>query len=443
MSKDRALRAGELLYFAIAYGGSAVLHKALGFAVFMWLARSLSVREYATFGLLLALQTGLATLAGAGIVESVIATLKTRGNFDLRSGLFGAANSVFALLAIPPVIFVVVVDTWLLGDGSVAPLTLGCVVVSGLLTAYTMLQANLVRLEESHPEAIVLGFFGPVGGFMGGIVAFLIAPSVGAFFVGSACGLMVATLGLAAMRFGFHRFEHAVGEVPLILTSIAPFICIALLSWLGGYGSTYLVNSFFTASEVARFTFAFTLAAIMQLVATSLNQVWAPRFYRLLADQPPDSLERNNRRFFVFQGLALGLVGGAVLVLFPGALELVGGNLPAYGNLTLELLFLFLGYAVSIPWWHAQNYYYGTGRGRELMNVTIVGSVAGLLAWIAAALAFGAVGIYIGFMLQMLTRAVVAYAAARRQWSVSLQWEGVMISAPLLVAGGAMSTAIY
>jgi Na+-driven multidrug efflux pump len=107
------------------------------------------------------------------------------------------------------------------------------------------------------------------------------------------------------------------------------------------------------------------------------------------------------------------------------------------------LLLLFAAYAVSIPWWHAQNYFFANNQGRELMNVTIVGSIAGLLAWVAAALAWGVIGVYAGFFLQMLARSLAAFIAARRHWGVRLQWEGVVLSVLLMCAGAAASMAIY
>jgi O-antigen/teichoic acid export membrane protein len=443
LSNDRVVGATRLLYFAIAYGGTAALQKALGFAVFMWLAHSLTVPQYATFGLLYALQVALATFAGAGIVESVIGALKERGNFDLRDGLFGAANSAFAAVSAPAVLLVIAIYFVFLRDDAVTPMVLASVIVSGLLTAYATFQANMVRLEEAHTDSVVLGFFVPVGGLAGGVIAVLLRPGFGAYFLGTSAGLLLTSLMLSILGNGFYGLAHPRGATREILGRVAPFICIAVLSWAGGYGNTYLVDSLFSAADVARFTFAFTLSGVMQLVASSLNQVWAPRFYRLIRELPSNALERRNRRFFLFQGFALGGVGALVLVAFPAALRLFGGNLQAYQGLTVELLLLFAAYAVSIPWWHAQNYFYANNQGRELMNVTIVGSIAGLLAWIAAALAWGVIGIYAGFLLQMLARTIAAFIAARRHWGVRFQWEGVVLSLFLLCSGAAVSRVIH
>jgi O-antigen/teichoic acid export membrane protein len=440
---SEAPRARQLLNFAIAYGGSAALQKALGFAIFMWLAHSLPVEQYAAFGLLYALQTGIAALAGAGIVESLIGTFQGRATIDRSTGMFGAANFTFILMAIPAILLAAALYAVFLPAAGAALWLPVSIIAGGLLTAFAALQANLVRLEERHIESLALSFFVPLGGYLGGGLAFHLHGDLASFFHGTALGLAVAALGLALSRVGAYGIGHSRDNVHALLSRVAPFIGIAVLMWAAGYGNTYLVESLFSADEVARFTFAFTLSAVMQLVATSLNQVWAPRFYRLVAELPLAALEARNRRFFAFQGAALGAVGAFMLVVLPWALGMVGGNLVAYRDLTVELLLLFLAYAVTIPWWHAQNYFYANNHGRQLMNVTIVGGVVGLAAWLAAAFAFGTIGIYVGFLLQMLARSVAVFVAARRHWGVSLQWEGIVLSSVLLGAGALLSLAIY
>lgn len=438
-----SLRPGRLLYLAVAYGGAAVLQRVIGFAIFMWLAHSLPVADYAVFGLCYALQTGITALAGAGIVESVIGVAKDRGSFDLRARLFGAANRVFAGSIGPALAVVTLVYLLFLRETAVPAYALAFVAASGLLTAFFTLQATLVRLEENHGGSLALSFFSPLGGLLGGALAFLLARNVAAFFVGSTLGLLLAAISLAQQRVGYYRVQSSRADVIAILARIAPFIAVAVLAWLGGYGNTYLVKSLFTPTEVAKFTFVYTLSSVMQLVATSLNQVWSPRFYRRLHDEPQDKVERANIQFFTFQGLALGVAGAVMLVALPGALRLLGGNLVQYEGMTAELLILCCAYAVSVPWWHAQNYFYVGNRGKELMNVTLVGSVAGLLLWIASAWLLGVIGVYVGFLMQMLARTVAAMVVARRHWPVRVPVAGVALGLILMCAGAACAVLIY
>jgi O-antigen/teichoic acid export membrane protein len=298
-------------------------------------------------------------------------------------------------------------------------------------------------LDEQHGASLALSFFSPLGGLAGGAVGFALGANVASFFAGSAIGLVVTSFLLAGLRLGFYGFAAKRADMTGILSRILPFIFIAALGWLGGYGNTYLVESFFTASDVAKFTFAYTLSSVLQLVATSLNQVWSPRFYRMAHTQPPQEVEPANRRFFAFQGAAIGLAGGCILVLLPGAIDHVGGNLVAYRRINLELLILFAAYAVSIPAWQSQNYFYAFNKGKDLMHVTLVGSVAGLILWVLAALTLGTIGAYVGFMMQMLTRSVTAIIRARREWGIRVAWEGPALAMLLLIAGAAASAAIY
>src|SRR5262245_257395 len=75
-TSEGRVRLSPLFRYAGLYAVSATLLRLVGFAVFVWLARSLSVNEYATWGLLYALQTAAASFGLVGIVEAVIGLLR-------------------------------------------------------------------------------------------------------------------------------------------------------------------------------------------------------------------------------------------------------------------------------------------------------------------------------------------------------------------------------
>lgn len=442
LSVARSVGGNRLAHFAAAYALTAALQKGIGFVLFLWLAHSLAAPQYAAFGLLFALQAALAALAGAGIVESTIGALHDRPGTAERERVFRSANTAFALLALPSSAFVVVL--YFIGAPDVVKGggALTYVIVSGVLSAFFTLQAALVRLEERHSQSLALSFLAPLAGFVGGGVAFAGQRDVASFFAGTAVGLAVVLIAWRLQRSGLQRFSAEWPDIRPILATVLPFALIAVLGWIGGYGNTYLVKAFFSETDVARFTFAYTLSAVMQLVATSLNQVWSPRFFGMVQRLPLAELERKNRRFFTLQGFALGLIGGALLLLIPQLVELIGGNLLAYRGMSVELFFLFAAYAVSVPCWHAQNYFYAHSMGAQLMRVTVMGSIAGLVAWLLAIMVCGVVGVYVGFMLQMLARAVFTAVYARRQWGIRIAAEGAAIAVVLLAAGAA-ATSMY
>jgi hypothetical protein len=145
-------------------------------------------------------------------------------------------------------------------------------------------------------------------------------------------------------------------------------------------------------------------------------------------------LERRNLRFFTLQGSILGITGALFLMGLPLITDAIGGNLLAYRGLTTELCILFAGYAVAIPWWHTQNYYLVHNRGAELMKVVVATSLLGLVAWAVAMWVLGVIGVYLGFMLNMLIRSVGALAWGRRYWALRLAWRGPAIALALLIA---------
>lgn len=409
-------------FYALAYAGTAACQKGLGFLLLLWLAQALPVEEYAQFGLLFALQAGLTTLAGAGIVDAAIGRLGHEA--AANAALFRAANTVFVLLATIASIAAAALYWSLHGQVAEVRWAMLFVLIGGVLSAFFGLQSTLVRLEEQHSASLVLGFLGPMSGLVGAFVGFALQGSIAAFFGGMAAGLATAAVACRAAGVGHFSAVWGTAETRTIARSAAPYLVIAVLAWVGGYGSTYFVLAWFAPRDVAMFTFAYTLSSVLQLVASSANQVWSPRFFRNARSQPVDELERLNNRFFAWQGFALGATGGVLLLALAPATAAAGGQLVAYGGLTFELFLLFAGYAVAIPWWHAQNYFLVNGLGPELLKVVAITSVLGIGVWLLAMALLGVTGVYAGFCFNMLVRSAGSLAWARRHWNLRLLWRG-------------------
>jgi O-antigen/teichoic acid export membrane protein len=435
--KNRLLGINPLVFFSVAYSASAALQKGLGFLLFMWLAHYLSVEDYAKFGLLYSLQAGVAGLAAAGIIEVVIGFLKSHESKESRAALFGGANTVFAWLSLICLALVALGSGLLMRLSGTSLSVLFAATIAGLLTAYFAMQSQLIRLEEKHSASLALNFFPPVVGLLGGTICVLTMQSVAGFFVGFSIGLLASLVPFNLLKIGFYGFVRQPHQTLPIIVRIVPFIPIAVLGWGSGYGNTYLVQSFFTPLDVARFTFAYSLSSIMQLVATSLNQVWSPRVFKLIHEIPFAEVEMKNRRFYMLQGMVLGVVGAVVLLATPMIIQLSGSGLEAYSGLTQELFFLFLAYGFSIPWYHAQNYYFVHSKGKELMHVTLASSLVGVFLWLLSIWVFGPIGVYVGVMLLMTTRTFGALIWARREWPIRILWEGPVITLVMLL--GALS----
>lgn len=424
----RLLNVSPLAVFAAAYAGSAALQKGVGFVLFMWLGRVLSVREYAAFGLLLSLQTALAMLASAGTVETVVARLHKFSAGLARQELLNAANLIFTIVALGVAALAVVFYAVVVAPAAWSAGELISVTATGILTAFCYIKSGLVRLNEEHVTSLLLASMPPLAGFLTAFLAFLLHETVASFFGGMAIGMFCALIAFLVANRQLLEFPRGTENAKAMGHEMPTFILIAALGWVAGYGNTYIVDLFFTKMDVAQFTFAYTLSSVMQLISTSLNQVWNPRFFARAHTEPLVDLERQSKRYFLLHGVALGIFGAAMLIAVPLVTHIIGGNLTYYGQMQGKFFYLFVAYAFLLPWYHAQNYLLVHGRRRELMHVTIVSSAIGLTCLPIAIFVFGALGVYIGFLAQMIVKAAVSIAWARRYWPLHVPYEGALIA---------------
>lgn len=415
----------KLVLYAGLYTASAALLKLIGFFMLLWLARTLPVDSYANFGLLYAMQTGITTFSLVGILEAVIGLLKEHRSDEQQNRLFAVANSAFYITLTASIVLSFLFLVPFTGNSDFTIVTSLWVIVSGALLAYALFQAQIVRLEEKHLSSVNFNFTVPFAGLTGSFIAFYLDRTIHSFYLGSAIGLLAVSAVLWSSGFGFYGIAPRLAEIRPILVRILPFIPVAFLGWLGGYGNNYVIHSFFELKEVAKFTFALSLSSIMQLIATALNQVWSPRFYRITHELAFDQVEHKNRRFYRIQGLAMGCIGGMVIALFPFTMKVLGGNLTAYKNIGLELFCLFSAYIVLTPWWHCSNYFLAYDKGSSIMRIVLVSSLIGIIVWLLLMWFLGPIGIYIGFFTQMLLRTLLILHKAKNHWPVKASWDGV------------------
>lgn len=411
------------------YAVTSVVYRGAGFLLFVWLAKTFAVPEYARWGLLYAFQTAVVTFSLVGIIESITNLLHKYPEQEQRAVLFSSAIDVFLRIAAVSVILATVGGLLIqrYGNGSVEFESVPGALFSGVLLAYATLMTQIYQLEGRHVVAVAFSFLFPVCGLTGSLIATAFVPSAGAYFLGGMAAMMLAAVAYRK-HLAIRNFGRSSPEVRnQIYARIAPYVAVALFGWLGGYGNNIIVNHIFQPAEVARFTFSLTVASVMQLAATSLNQVWSPRFYQIVQLEPIDVVERMNWRFYGLQSVILGIVGAASLIVLPLVTGFLGGNLVEYGGMQTELFFIVIGYVCLCPWWHCMNYLLFFDKGPTVMRVTIVTSAIGITIWISLMLAFGAIGIYLGFFLQMVVRSVGIAYVVKRQWPIRNSWAGVFL----------------
>src|SRR5437016_5592843 len=126
----------RLAYYASVYTGSAVLLKLAGFLLFMWLARTLPPEQYAAWGLLYALYTGITAFGQVGIIEAVVALLRQFETRGAPRALFAAANGAFAVTLTSSLLGAVVLAVCLFGAHQIGLTTLLYVLTSSAIASY-------------------------------------------------------------------------------------------------------------------------------------------------------------------------------------------------------------------------------------------------------------------------------------------------------------------
>ncbi|WP_212785874.1 lipopolysaccharide biosynthesis protein [Ferrigenium kumadai] len=423
----------QIFFWTVLFTGANIGVKGALVLVVMLLASVLSPAAYADFGMLYALQGAMATFAVMGLTEVTAGRLKTHSSGRRRQFLFRQMSGLFwvmaslSLILVAPIIAMVVLKRDLLGPAIFA-------ILLGASISYGVLQASFHRIEERHAASLLSSAGIPLGGVIGLVVGGWWSQDLGTIF---GLGFLGAGLALVAL---FLAGKIYVGQVRNFLrvrrdiVVLAPFLAMGIFGWLSGYGMNFIIDLRFEPSYVASFTFLFTVASIGQMIANSLNMVWAPRFYRMFNEGHLDQAEPQNRYFFSILAVVLGVAGALAVGLLPWVTGFIGGNLNYYGNYRLEFALLIVGYIVCIPWWHGQNYYLVAGFGRELMRLALWSGGVGLVVWVICMIALGPIGIFLGFPLQMVIKSITMWMAGSRHWTIRPPWTILALASAMTFA---------
>jgi O-antigen/teichoic acid export membrane protein len=407
------------------------VQKGLGFLLFLALAQMLTASEYATFGLMYALQAGISTFAMAGIVETTVSKMKSNTETAQRLVVFGQSKFLFAVIAAAAI---VVGGASFAIMGQISPLSILVAISFGGMSALVTIQAQLARLQEDHATTLVIANIPQVCGILAAGVAAYQGFAAQVIFLAMAAGLLMGYL-LVSLFWGTSASSwKKPAKLGASLLALGPFLGIAIFDWLAGYGSLFLVEASFSDMEVARFAFAYTLSSLMHLVATSLNQIWSPRIYAELRNKDSSAIYASSRIFYILQGVCLGIMGCAIITGVSTLAYFENLNLQNYQNMIFEVLFLLLAYACVIPWYYAQNFFYYNGEGTHLLKITLISGISGLALWFASVSLLGPIGSYVGFFALMATKSALGAFSAWRKWKVPVAWEGAAISLVMMTA---------
>ncbi len=403
----------------------------------MWLARSLEISAYGQWGVLYAVQSGVATFALTGIYESTVGLRSRKDRQGERAcisagaiGAFFVSGSAFTLLICTVALLL-------------EPLNTGGVMAacaSGYSLAFVTLRAQLLRLDERHIASLMFGFVTPLAAYFVGAAAFKTDGNLEYFF----WGMAASTAAMAVViRDAAHKNQPSQYDTREAIKSsrddiirrVPPFVLSAFFGWMSGYGNNLIVVQFFSEEAVGRFTFALTLSAAVQLTASAMNQVWGPMFFRLIREEELDMVERKSHKFFSAQCIALGGACGIIVLAVDPIIGLAGGNLGRYAGLHLEFTMLLSAYIVATPWWHCTNHLLAHDLGAAFMRLSVAAGIIGFVAWLGIMRWLGEIGIYIGFFALVAIKSVVVVLYTRRRWEIHVPFRGILVGLCLAAIG--------
>jgi O-antigen/teichoic acid export membrane protein len=418
----------SLVGYALAYTAGAAGQKALGFLLFVLLAHLLPTAEYAVFGVLFAVQSGIATFAMAGIVEKSISDFKSVGDGSQMIDAFRHANFNWMILAVSTSVVGVLV---FITTSHLDPSAILVAVIFGSISAFVTLQSQFFRLQEDHWRAIILSNIPQFVSILFGFIAVYEKQKAHYVISWMLFGLFFSFTLIYLFNRSFRIGIKTPENYKTTAIVLYPFIFIAIFDWIAGYGSLVFVEYKYTQYEVAKFTFAYTLSSIISLMTTALNQVWAPRIYHSLANYD-NPLEKESKLFYLYQGFVVGATGSIIIfIVLMISMSSHQGFLP-FKISPWEFFFLALGYAAYIPWYYAQGMFYFHGRGRALLKVSVVSGLLGIGVWFLLATRLGTLGPYAGFFALMFCKSMVGVIAARYLFGTRIFWEGVLAASGIL-----------
>ena len=417
----------KTFYYSSIIASSSGLVKLISFLILFWLARDLSVDEYAKFGLFYSMQLGIVAFSISGIIESATGFLKSNSINSIEKLFF---NSKIVFLLYFSIIFLVLSTYYylFLDKGIVFFAVIYC----SLILSYCSLQFQLLRLDEKHIKSIIFSFLVPVVGILGAFIMYYKFRAYGSYFYGSSIGLTISIFFLLiTQKFNFN-FE--IGLLKKIMVKSVPFIFVAFIGWISGYGNLFIINFFLDNKSVAAYTFLMTIGSAILILANSLNQVWAPRVYKLISNSDFIKVEKESSIFYGKMSLIIAIVSSFIIISYPYVLDLIGGNLVNYKDFQFELMLIFLSYLTLTSWWNSYNYFLYFGKGKLVFKIVIISSSIGLFIWVLLIYFLKDIGVYIGFLIQMMLRALVINIYSKQLYNVNYNWLYLLLSFCILIS---------
>ena len=145
-------------------------------------------------------------------------------------------------------------------------------------------------------------------------------------------------------------------------------------------------------------------------------------------------MEKESSIFYGKMSLIIAVVSSFIIISYPYVLDLIGGNLVNYKDLGFELMLIFLSYLTLTSWWNSYNYFLYFGKGKLVFKIIIISSSIGLFIWVLLIYFLKDIGVYIGFLIQMMLRALVINIYSKQLYNVNYNWLYLLLSFCILIS---------
>jgi O-antigen/teichoic acid export membrane protein len=419
-------RFASILGTSAGYGIAELSGRLVQFATTFYLAHQCTEAEFGVFGFLIAVQQVVALLGQAGLVELLTGRIAKAADLRQRELEIETVYRIGGWYRIGWFSFSVVVLllATLIGNLAIPALLLLAAAASGFFLSKFYLESAAHQIVQ-HRRMAILFKVGPIILIYGvGAISFSLGGNrLLFFFIGALTALFVLTFIIRASSVSVSLFQqHNVsshGESELVRQTL-PYLAVAVLGWITGYGNTVIIKFIFDSEAVARYTLAFTLTMPIFMLCNVTNQAWNPKFIELSKVWTADDLNHANAAASALQILLVSISAIGLLLFSPLILKLMGGHLKAYADVVPEAGIMMLGYIFLHLYYRVSIFYLVNNESKRFMLNSIASGLVGLLISVILMLSCGTIGIYIGFAVANALLGVLFSSYARVRWSV--QW---------------------
>ena len=419
-------RFSSILGTSAGYGMSELVGRLVQFAATFYLAHQSTEAEFGAFGFLIAVQQVVALLGQAGLVELLTGRIAKAADLRQRELEIEAVYRLGRWYRIAWFSFsaVALLLATIIGNLDIPALLLVAAAASGFFLSKFYLESAAHQIVQ-HQRLAILFKVGPIFLIYGvGAISFSLGGNrLLFFFFGALTSLFVLTLIIRAPSTRMSLLQqHNIsshGQSELVRQTL-PYLAVAVLGWITGYGNTLIIKFIFDSEAVARYTLAFTLTMPIFMLCNATNQAWNPKFIELSKVWPADDLNHANAAASALQLLLVSISAIGLILFSPLILKLMGGNLKAYADVVPLAGIMMLGYIFLHLYYRVSIFYLVNNESKRFMLNSIAAGLFGLLISVILMLSCGSIGIYIGFAIANALLGVLFSSYARMRWSV--QW---------------------